>query len=421
MIRRFSSEQMDAWLTLIGRAVNGRNIDEASECIMNLNWKDFYDICLNNNVTTFLYSAIEKSAVKNNIPFELLQEWKNVAQYIMQRQIMQYAQLRNVLASTEGQLLVFFKGPILADLYPQYLERSSCDTDIWVPEEQYAKTEQSLFDLGYVKNQEESKPEVGVYYLAKYQHTIELHIRLWEDYKGKKIEILSAMNLTERESFIELEACGIPILTLGHTEHMIFQMFHIIKHFSLQGIGIKYLADISLFVNKYQKEIEWDRFWDGMDKLGYTKFCNNFFDICTKYFEMCKITQENTRNEGQLCEEKLWDFIEDLLKKGVIDEGSASWQLFGAMSPYFTGEYNAPKEGWKKKMLILFPSRKSLPNNYGYAKKFPILLPIAWIHRFVLFGIHRFTSKGESYNASQKMEVTQYRLQMMENLGLMEE
>ena len=74
MNRRFSSEQMDAWLTLIGRAVNGRNIDEASECIMNLNWKDFYDICLNNNVTTFLYSAIEKSAVKNNIPFELLQE-----------------------------------------------------------------------------------------------------------------------------------------------------------------------------------------------------------------------------------------------------------------------------------------------------------------------------------------------------------
>ena len=117
----------------------------------------------------------------------------------------------------------------------------------------------------------------------------------------------------------------------------------------------------------------------------------------------------------------MWDFIEDLLKKGVIDEGSASWQIFGAMTPYFTGEYNAPKEGWKKKMLILFPSRKSLPNNYGYAKKFPILLPIAWIHRFVLFGIHRFTSKGESYNASQKMEVTQYRLQMMENLGLMEE
>lgn len=421
MNRRFSSEQMDAWLTLIGRAVNRKGLDEASECIMDLNWKEFYDICLNNNVTTFLYSAIEKSVVKNNIPPEMLQEWKNVAQYIMQRQIMQYVQLRNVLAATDGQLLVFFKGPVLADLYPQYLERSSCDTDIWVPEEQYSKTEQSLFDLGYVKNQEESKPEVGVYYLAKYQHTIELHIRLWEDYKGKKIEILSSMNLTEQESFIELEACGIQIITLGHTEHMIFQMFHIIKHFSLQGIGIKYLADISLFVNKYQKEIEWDRFWDGMDKLGYTKFCNNFFDICTKYFEMSKITQESTRNEWQLSEDKLWNFIEDLFKKGVIDEGSASWQIFGAMTPYFTGEYNAPKEGWKKKMLILFPSRKSLPNNYGYAKKFPILLPIAWIHRFVLFGIHRFTSKGESYNASQKMEVTQYRLQMMENLGLMEE
>ena len=421
MNRRFSSEQMDAWLTLIGKAVNGRSLNEASECIKKLNWKDFYDICLKNNVASFVYSAIEKCDVKKDVPTEILQEWKSVAQYIMKKQIKQYVQLRNVLRATDQQFIVFFKGPVLADLYPNYLERSSSDTDIWVPEGQYAKTEQSLLDLGYVKNEEASKPEVGVYYLSKYQHTIELHIRLWEDYKGKKIEILSSMNLTEKESFIELEACGIPIITLGHTEHMIFQMFHIIKHFSLQGIGIKYLADISFFVNKYKEEINWDRFWDSMDKLGYIKFCNNFFDICTKYFEMCKITQENTRNEWQLCEEKLWDFIEDLLKKGVIDEGSANWQIFGAMTPYFTGEYSAPKEGWKKKLLILFPSRKGLPNNYGYAKKCPILLPVAWIHRFILFVIRRIGNVNNTYNASQKMNVTNYRLQMMENMGLMED
>ena len=79
MNRRFSSEQMDAWLSLIGKAVNGKGIDEASECIMDINWKEFYDICLNNNVTTFLYSVIDKSDIKNTVPIEIFQEWKTVA------------------------------------------------------------------------------------------------------------------------------------------------------------------------------------------------------------------------------------------------------------------------------------------------------------------------------------------------------
>ena len=421
MNRRFTNEQIDTWLTFIGKAVTGEELDNLSDRISEIDWKEFLEICAKNNVTSFVYNSIEKSTFRNDIPAELLTDLKEITQYIIKRQIMVYVQLRRVLASLSDQLLVFFKGPVLANLYSQYLLRSSSDTDIWVSEEQYSQTEQSLLDLGYIKNEEESKPQVGVYYHREYQHVIELHTRLWEDYTGKKIDILSSMGLTKKESLIELEVCGIKLTTLGHTEHLIYQMFHIIKHFSLQGIGVRYLADISLFINEYEKEINWNRFWYSMDKLGYTKFCNNFFDICSRYFGMFSVTQEDTRSQWSLSDSQMWDFIEDLFKKGLIDEGAANWQIFGAMTPYFTGEYNAPKEGWRKKLLILFPSRKSLPNNYGYAKKFPLLLPIAWIHRFILFGIHRIGSKESTYNASQKMNVTQYRLQMMESMGLMED
>lgn len=421
MNRRFSDEKMDKWLTIIGNAVSGVSLDDISIKPDNFDWMEFFKICLNNNVTAFVYTAINNSKVKNDVSSEILQEWKQVSQSIMKRQIMTYVQLRNVLSALDGQLLVFFKGVVLANLYPNYLERSSCDSDIWVPQEQYEKTQQSLLDLGYVKNEESSKPQVGVYYHSQFRHTIELHIFLWEDYTGKKIDILSSMDLTKRESLIEIDACGMHFTTLGHTEHLIYQMFHIIKHFSLQGIGIKYLADISLFINAYESQIDWNRFWDSMDRLGYTKFCNNFFDICSKYFHMCSVTQEEKKAQWKLTDDKLWAFIEDLFMKGVIEEGTANWQIFGAMTPYFTGEYSAPKEEWRKKLLILFPSRKSLPNNYGYAKKCPLLLPIAWIHRFILFAIHRSEDKDSTYNASQKMNVTKYRLQMMESMGLMEE
>ncbi len=421
MDRRFSNEQMDIWLTILDKAIKEEKLDDLSDSLEQFNWKEFFNICVNNNITSFVYSSIEKSDIKKEIPKEFWDELKNITQFVAKRQIVIYIQLRKILSLLKSNRLVFFKGPILANLYPNYLLRSSSDTDIWVPKEQFMQVEQGLFQLGYLKNEEESKPQVGVYYHGQNYHVIELHTKLWEDYTGKKIDILSEMELTKNESLIELEVCGVKVTTLGHTEHLIYQMFHIIKHFSLQGIGIRYLADISLFINKYSEEIDWTRFWKSIEKLGYTKFCNNFFDICSKYFGMCRVTLEDSRNEWELAQNQKWDFLEDLFKKGQIDDQASNWQIYGAMTPYFTGEYNAPKEGWRKKLLILFPNRRSLPNNYGYAKKCPILLPIAWIHRIILFFIHRITSRGTTYNAAQKMNVTQYRLQMMESMGLMEE
>lgn len=421
MNRRYTYEQMDLWLKIIGKSVRGESLDGLFKDNEIVDWEEILSICTINNVSSFVFNSIEHSEIIEKISPEILEDWKQITQYITRRQITVYVQLRKVIEEVGNQLLVFFKGPVLANLYPQYLLRSSSDTDIWVPEEQYLQTEKVLFNLGYLKNEDESKPQVGVYYHSVNKHMIELHIRLWEDYTGKKIDILASMGLTNNESLIELDVCGIKVTTLGHTEHLIYQMFHIIKHFSLQGIGVKYLADISLFIEQYKNQIDWKRFWESMNVLGYTKFCNNFFDICTAYFNMCKVTQEDSRCNWELNDDEKWTFIDDLFRKGVIDEGNASWQIYGAMTPYFTGENNAPKEGWKKKIIILFPSVKSLPNNYGYAKKCPILLPIAWLHRFILFGIHRVTCKSQTYNASQKMMVTQYRLQMMESMGLMEE
>ena len=104
--------------------------------------------------------------------------------------------------------------------------------------------------------------------------------------------VLEKCKLTDTASFVELTACGIDVVTLGFTEHLIFQMFHIIKHFVVQGVGFRYFMDITLYINHYIKELDLQRFWNSMEELGYDKFCDVFFWCCNQCLGMTEIGME---------------------------------------------------------------------------------------------------------------------------------
>jgi hypothetical protein len=44
---------------------------------------------------------------------------------------------------------------------------------------------------------------------------------------------------------------------------------------------------------------------------------------------------------------------------------------------------NVKKTFWTK-LFIMFPKKERLHEKYNFAKKYPVLLPIAWIHRAIL-------------------------------------
>lgn len=392
---------------------------ESDDEITQEEWITLYKRIGKNTLMCFLYDTVNEYLNRTNTQIDVYDEWTNYSKAYQIREIQKYIQMRKIInaARKENIELIFFKGAVIADLYPNYLQRNSSDSDIWVSDKQCEAAKQLFINLGYWRNEEHSKPGVDVFVNDTFGHVVELHTRLWEDYTGKRIDILAKENLTDPATFINMNVCGVECRTLGFTEHFIFQMFHIIKHFSLQGVGLRYLVDTVYFVNKYSNEIDWNRFKKCMDNMGYRKFCDYFFTLGIDYLGMDK-------NFGygeipKIDEKILWEFVNDLTRIGSLDDSdSMNWQIFGAMTPYFTGESSAPKNG---KLSYIFPGRESLPNNYAYAKKLPILLPVAWIHRFILFGVNRFSDRENTYNATEKLQVTEYRLRMLDNMGLMEE
>ena len=220
------------------------------------NEDDFKELRKNiadNNLTLLLHRSLKSENADYGFAGEKeIFEIDGFVRYATLREFRKYQAIRLVNEESKKRNLkfVFFKGVVLADLYPQYTERVSCDSDILVTDEEKDAAEQLLRDCGYTKDDKDSKKHVQVYINRKFDHTIELHTRLWEDYEGPRVEVVKSLKLSSPQKNIKVNACGIEVYTLAPREHLIYQIFHIIKHFSLNGIGVRYLIDITLFINK---------------------------------------------------------------------------------------------------------------------------------------------------------------------------
>ncbi|MCR4746029.1 MAG: nucleotidyltransferase family protein [Lachnospiraceae bacterium] len=371
-----------------------------------------------NNLTLLLHRSLKSVNADYGFAGEKeISEIDGFVRYATLREFRKYQAIRLVNEESKKRNLkfVFFKGVVLADLYPQYTERVSCDSDILVTDEEKDAAEQLLRDCGYTKDDKESKKHVQVYINRKFDHTIELHTRLWEDYEGPRVEVLKSLKLSSPQKNIKVNACGIEVYTLAPREHLIYQLFHVIKHFSLNGIGVRYLIDITLFINKNFDEIDFKQFWKEIKRLGYTCFTETFFMICVRDLKMTDKVFES-HPLGNI--DGIEDLKMDLLNVGNIMDKEAGWQIMGAMESYFTGEAAVPKSKLKRQISMMFPSVHALPKVYGYAIKHPILLPVAWTHRGVKFLIKKQFHKDDFYDVGEKIGVGERRMKLIEELEL---
>lgn len=385
-----------------------------------IRWEDVFEIAIRNQLIPFLYDPVERLAAQYPIPKDLLRGWKQVAIRSMLEEYDKYRALKLLLHEAEKENIKFiiFKGAVLASLYPKYYERFSSDTDIFVYQKDKDKAVALFERMGYVKSEAASKESVFVYHLRKPLFVVELHFSLWEDYTGTKISLMEEMNLTDEATLIRVHACGINMNTLGYEEHLIFQMIHIIKHFSLQGVSVRYLVDVTLYINQYGKQIDFNSFWRKMKQLSYGTFCDNFFCLCIHYLGLSPDIMKG--REGSVIGVKK-HLILDMIQVGMMfADKQAGWQLLGLMTPYFTGEAEIPKTKFKRKLVLLFPKSKNLPEEYAYAKRHPFLLPVAWIHKLLFYLIKWHKNKNDWYNAREKLTIAEHRLALLQNLGLVE-
>lgn len=387
-----------------------------------IDWANIYQFLLRGKLLGVTYRCVSTLPESKQPPKDLLAQWHSYTFHKGLQQMISVSALSHVLSAASQKNLhpVTFKGILLADLYPEPNMRFSSDADIYIPVNERDAMEQLLTELGYQKNEKHSKEHVPVYQNKTPQQklTIELHDCLWEDYVGKQTELLEALCLTSPDTLLELSACNLPVRTMGHTEHLIYQIFHTAKHFALDSLPLRYLVDLTFFINHYFDEIDKKRFWDAMDQLNYTKFSHSLFLICTTYLGMT-MQMLHPRFSSDNINERL---LSDIFTAGLeLPDNLGHWASTTPIAPYFLRKTKIATTDLQKKMSRIFPSADELNEHFAYAKKHKFLLPIAWIHRFFNGFTYTIRNLKRKRSTAKILGNADYRLSLLQELEMLDE
>lgn len=251
---------------------------------------DLCDFCTLNKLLPLATRMLSQWNCQTEDETNLVAWWKNEsARYVF----WEYKKLSLVKKLTEaakdrGLSLLFFKGYLLSCLYPDFTLRYSSDSDILVKKEQHSQVISLLEELQYVRESALDTEHVTTFLFQESGYTIhkiELHTSLYEDARGTQLSYLEQLALDDSATNILSECCSMELLTLGHTEHFIYQIFHMVKHLGCHGFPARYLLDIALFINAYASEIKWNTVSAAMDNLGYSRFYQSLCSIMIHYFD----------------------------------------------------------------------------------------------------------------------------------------
>ena len=383
-------------------------------------WSELFLLLRRGKLQGITYKTVSSLPEAKNAPEQFLTAWKSAVFQNGMKQLSATQEIRSVLqrATEQGLTPVLFKGLVLAALYPEPSMRFSGDSDIFIPADQRPAMERLLVSLGYTLIPEASKEHVPVYHINTGNRylTIELHDCLWEDYTGTQADILASLNLTAPDSLVTLSPFGFPIVTLGHTEHLIYQIFHIAKHFAFEGLRLRFLTDLTLFINAYKDSIDFPFFRKTMERLGYSSFTDVLFNLCC--FRLGLTEEVLTPQQKKLQVNEM--LIEDILLAGKVTAYKVdNWASTDLLASYFMRDRGA-SSGTQHKLEIFFPMPSALKDKFSYAKKCPLLLPVAWIHRFFSAFRYSMQCKNKNQSASDVLSNAEYRLALMKSVGLVD-
>lgn len=271
---------------------------------------------------------------------------------------------------------IIVKGLICRNIYPNPDFRVSGDEDIIVSSDQYEKCHKLM--LSFPMMSDASDQDIDIKEEIKYLDErrmllIEMHKVL---FPGESIinTDWNTLFISTYTDTVEMNINNTPVISLSHSNHMLYLVLHLFKHFLHSGVGIRQVCDIMMYAKTYGKDIDWEFILKQCAKVNADYFFIAVLKICNKYLSL-------DYNEVSIPEifksynidEK--DLLEDILSGGVYGATDKE-ELHGG-----TYMMNKAKHGHLAIIRTLFPSLKEMQGKVSYLNDKPYLLPYAWLIR----------------------------------------
>lgn len=348
------SKEIEYLLNLIKAAIKDQKPCEPPSGI---DWGKVWLIAYEHSIISMAYYAISKLDSKDKPPKEIEQLF--VKEYKIQlildaKREYEINQLTNCFAKCDIDYMLL-KGIVINKLYPISAMRSMSDVDILYREKEKNSIAKCMKEKGYeltVKSYKDDtyvKKESGI--------KIELHRALVEYSMNHEYKYLNSVWKTA--------------VSDGHAYRMtaenfyVYMIIHFAKHFYKSGVGIRQVADIWVFNNKYRNTIDKEYIDKELRKLNLKIFESKIRELSEVWFN-CVPQNDNIRIIGDyVISSGVFGTTDRLEENLLVKEKIKNHDNKSKLSYY---------------MKNIFPPYRIMVGQYGrWIKKFPFLLPIAWI------------------------------------------
>lgn len=323
-----------------------------------IDWSFIIKLAEKHNVLLMIAPALKKL----NLPPDAAKLFKSLYNFYVARLTRQNIEASVVMSNLESENIRYLKmkGSHIKEYYPNELMRSFTDVDLLIDEDNREKAGRVLESLGY-----ELKSSID--YHDEYEkdsfYIYELHTKVVSNQDKYKSVFDNPFDkaVAEKNGL----CCKLK------SEYLYLHLFfHLYKHFTQSGCGIRFFADFLVF-KEYVKDADFDFIFSVLKKYKMTGFYNTLENLMAYFFDG-KPTDEAT--------EKIASYIFTSSTTGDWRHGMANYNILQKLK-YFA-------EIW-------FPSAKALESRYTVLKKAPVLLPFCWIRRgFSVLFIKRTSLKS---------------------------
>ena len=405
------NSKYEVFLALFSAALTGEKPQDPG--LELTEWEQLLRLAAEQEILPLFFNEAVNLPSFRTIEREIRLEWQRKALSIAMRQVKQTNEFLTLVLHAQRQDLnpIVLKGLICRNLYPQPMLRPSVDEDLLILLEETEAYHGFLLAEGLFADEPEADRDAEdelSYHRENSPTYIELHKALFSRSSAAYGD-LNALFTDAPERTVELKIDDVTLRTLCPTDHFLYLVCHAYKHFLHSGVGIRQAADMALFANTYGAEIDWYRILEDCRAVHIEFFTAALLRIAQKYLTLREIPAPFSEIDVE--EQPL---LLDMLSGGLygvadIDRLHSGNMTLDAVAAQKQGRHGSGV--WHS----LFPGKDYLKSKFSYAKKYPILLPVAWAQR-----IGRYLTQGVAANPAETIRIGQERIALLRQYHIIE-
>ena len=299
------------------------------------------------------------------------------------------------------------KGLVCRSLYPDPDKRPSSDEDLLIEPTAFSAVHEALLRYGLRCDCDDPSEELSKITYTSRDLRIELHLSPFPP-ESAAYGDLNALFEGLHERVGSLAVGEDMIYTLSPTDHLLYLICHAYKHFLHSGVGVRQVCDIALFADHYDAEIDWRHIRASCEQVRIARFTAAMFAIASRHlgFSMPAAFGDLLADESPM--------LTDMLSGGVYGTAEENRQH----SATITLNAVTKQQGKTRTGLLssVFLPLENMKRKYPYLKKYPWLLPTAWVQR-----VGQYLSRVENnVSPAESVRIGNERVALLREYGIID-